>query len=116
MIEAAAGLLDEADPEARIRAEVEEELGYQLGAITKVFESFMSPGAVTEKLYLFIAEYEPDMKIGEGGGLAAEGEDIERLELPFAAALAMIRTGEIVDAKTIMLLQHLALHVMGGAR
>ena len=114
MIEAAAGLLDEADPEARIRAEVEEEIGYRLGAITKVFECFMSPGAVTEKLYLFVAEYEPDMKVGDGGGLAAEGEDIERLELSFTAALEMIRTGEIVDAKTIMLLQHLALHVMPG--
>ena len=112
MIEAAAGLLDEADPEARIRSEVEEELGYRLGAVTKVFESFMSPGAVTEKLYLFVAEYEPDMKVGDGGGLEGEGEDIERLELPFAAAMEMVRTGEIVDAKTIMLLQHLALHVM----
>ena len=112
MIEAAAGLLDEADPEARIRAEVEEELGYRLREVTKVFESFMSPGAVTEKLYLFIAEYEPDMKVGDGGGLEGEGEDIERLELPFAAAMEMVRTGEIVDAKTIMLLQHLALHVM----
>jgi nudix-type nucleoside diphosphatase (YffH/AdpP family) len=112
MIEAAAGLLDEADPEARIRSEVEEELGYRVGEITKVFESFMSPGAVTEKLYLFVAEYEPDMKIGEGGGLEGEGEDIERLELPFASAMEMIRTGEIADAKTIMLLQHLALHVM----
>jgi nudix-type nucleoside diphosphatase (YffH/AdpP family) len=112
MIEAAAGLLDEADPETRIRSEVEEELGYRLGTITKVFESFMSPGAVTEKLYLFIAEYEPDMKVGDGGGLEGEGEDIERLELPFAAAMEMVRTGEIVDAKTIMLLQHLALHVM----
>ena len=112
MIEAAAGLLDEADPEARIRAEVEEELGFRVGPITKVFESFMSPGAVTEKLYLFIAEYEPDMKVGDGGGLEGEGEDIERLELPFATALQMVRTGEIVDAKTIMLLQHLALHVM----
>jgi hypothetical protein len=72
----------------------------------------MSPGAVTEKLYLFIAEYEPEMKISEGGGLEGEGEDIERLELPFASAMEMIRTGEIADAKTIMLLQHLALHVM----
>ena len=116
MIEAAAGLLDAADPEARIRAEVEEEIGYQLGAITKVFECFMSPGAVTEKLYLFIAEYEPDMKVGDGGGLEGEGEDIERLELPFAKALEMVRSGEIVDAKTIMLLQHLALHVMNEAR
>jgi nudix-type nucleoside diphosphatase (YffH/AdpP family) len=112
MIEAAAGLLDEADPEARIRAEVEEEIGYRLGEITKVFECFMSPGAVTEKLYFFVAEYEPAMQVGAGGGLAAEGEDVERLELPFATALKMIETGEIVDAKTILLLQHLALKVM----
>jgi nudix-type nucleoside diphosphatase (YffH/AdpP family) len=112
MIEAAAGLLDEADPEARIRAEVEEEIGYRLGEVTKVFECFMSPGAVTEKLYFFVAEYEPDMQVGAGGGMAAEGEDIERLELPFATALRMIETGEIIDAKTIMLLQHLALKVM----
>jgi nudix-type nucleoside diphosphatase (YffH/AdpP family) len=112
MIEAAAGLLDEADPEARIRAEVEEEIGYRLGAVTKVFESFMSPGAVTEKLHLYIAEYEPQMQVGDGGGLEGEGEDIERLELPFGKAMEMVRTGEIADAKTIMLLQHLALHVM----
>ena len=76
----------------------------------------MSPGAVTEKLHLFVAEYEPDMRVGDGGGLAAEGEDIERLELSFTAALEMIRTGEIVDAKTIMLLQHLALHVMDAGQ
>ena len=115
MIEAPAGLLDEADPEARIRAEVEEEIGYRLGAVTKLFECFMSPGAVTEKLHFFIAEYEPDMQVGAGGGIAAEGEDVERLELPFAAALTMIETGEIADAKTIILLQHLALGVMSRA-
>jgi nudix-type nucleoside diphosphatase (YffH/AdpP family) len=112
MIEAPAGLLDEADPGARIRAEVEEEIGYRLGEITKVFECFMSPGAVTEKLYFFVAEYEPAMQVGAGGGKPSEGEDIERLELPFAQAMQMIETGEIVDAKTIMLLQHLALKVM----
>ena len=116
MIEAAAGLLDAADPEARIRAEVEEEIGYRLGAITKVFECFMSPGSVTEKLYFFVAEYEADMQVSDGGGVEAEGEDVERLELPFAAAMKMIETGEIVDAKTIMLLQYLALHVMPDSR
>jgi len=114
MIEAAAGLLDEAAPEARIRAEVEEETGYRLGAISKIFECFMSPGSVTEKLYFFIAEYEPDMKVGDGGGVHDEGEDIGVMELGFDEALAMIADGRIRDAKTIMLLQYAALHVFGG--
>jgi nudix-type nucleoside diphosphatase (YffH/AdpP family) len=111
MIEAAAGLLDNASPETRIRAEAEEETGYRLGAVTKVFEAFMSPGAVTEKLHFFVAEYEPAMRISDGGGVADEGEDIEVLELPIDQALAMIADGRIADAKTIMLLQHAALHI-----
>jgi nudix-type nucleoside diphosphatase (YffH/AdpP family) len=111
MIEAAAGLLDNASPEARIRAEAEEETGYRLGAVTKVFEAFMSPGAVTEKLHFFVAEYEPAMRVGSGGGLADEGEDIEVLELPVDEALALIADGRIADAKTIMLLQYAALHL-----
>jgi nudix-type nucleoside diphosphatase (YffH/AdpP family) len=111
MIEAAAGLLDNASPETRIRAEAEEETGYRLGAVTKVFEAFMSPGSVTEKLHFFVAEYEPAMRVGNGGGLVDEGEDIEVLELPIDEALAMIADGRIVDAKTIMLLQYAALHI-----
>jgi len=111
MIEAAAGLLDDEAPEIRIRAEVEEETGYRLGDIRKVFEAFMSPGAVTEKLHFFVAEYTPSMRVGGGGGLAAEGEDIEVLELPIDTVLAMITDGRIVDAKTIMLLQYAALHI-----
>ena len=111
LIEAAAGLLDDADPEARIRAEAEEEIGYRLHDVHKVFEAFMTPGAVTEKLHFFVAEYEPEMKIGNGGGLADEGEEIEVLELGLDEALAMIADGRIVDAKTIMLLQYAALHV-----
>jgi nudix-type nucleoside diphosphatase (YffH/AdpP family) len=111
LIEAAAGLLDNASPEQRIRAEAEEETGYRLGAIRKIFEAFMSPGSVTEKLHFFVAEYEPKMKIGNGGGIASEGEDIEVLELPIDEALAMIGDGRIVDAKTIMLLQYAALHI-----
>jgi nudix-type nucleoside diphosphatase (YffH/AdpP family) len=114
MVEAPAGLLDAADPETRIRKEVEEEIGYRLGDIAKVFECFMSPGSVTEKLYFYIAEYEPGMRIGAGGGISGEGEDIEVLERPFAEAWAMVGRGEIVDAKTIMLLQHLALSVFRG--
>ena len=111
LIEAAAGLLDNASPEERIRAEAEEETGYRLHDVEKVFEAYMSPGAVTEKLHFFIAEYEPDMKIGAGGGNADEGEDIEVLELSIDEALAMIADGRIMDAKTIMLLQHVALKI-----
>lgn len=111
LIEAAAGLLDEASPEDRIRAEAEEEIGYRLHHVQKVFEAFMSPGVVTEKIHFFIAAYEPDMRIGAGGGLADEGEDIEVLELSFGDTLAMIADGRIVDAKTIMLLQHAALNI-----
>lgn len=111
LVEAAAGLLDDAEPEVRIRAEVEEELGYRLGAVRKVFEAFMSPGSVTEILHFFVAEYDAGMKIGEGGGHPYEGEDIEVLELSIDDALVMIADGRIRDAKTIMLLQHLALTV-----
>jgi nudix-type nucleoside diphosphatase (YffH/AdpP family) len=111
LIEAAAGLLDNESPEIRIRAEAEEETGYRLGDIKKVFEAFMSPGSVTEKLHFFVAEYEPAMKIGSGGGIADEGEDIEVLELPIDSALTMIGDGRIADAKTIVLLQYAALHI-----
>jgi nudix-type nucleoside diphosphatase (YffH/AdpP family) len=111
LIETAAGLLDNESPEVRIRAEAEEETGYRLGEIQKVFEAFMSPGSVTEKLHFFVAEYQAAMKIGSGGGIAGEGEDIEVLELPIDAALAMIGDGRIADAKTIMLLQYAALHI-----
>src|SRR5215470_17597158 len=89
MIEAAAGLLDNASPEERIRLEAEEETGYRLYDVHKVFEAFTSPGSVTEKLHFFIAEYEDRMRVGPGGGLIAEGEDIEVLELPIDEALEM---------------------------
>ncbi len=111
LIEAAAGLLDNESPEVRIRAEAEEETGYRLGEVQKVFEAFMSPGSVTEKLHFFVAEYEAKMRVSGGGGLASEGEDIEVLELAFGEALAMIKDGRIVDAKTIMLLQYAALNI-----
>ncbi len=111
LIEAAAGLLDNESPETRIRAEAEEEIGYRLRDIRKVFEAYMSPGSVTEKLHFFVAEYQPDMKIGAGGGNPDEGEDIEVLELAIDKALAMISDGRIMDAKTIMLLQWATLHI-----
>lgn len=115
LIEAPAGLLDQATPEERIRAEVEEETGYRVGAVRKIFEAFMSPGSVTEKLYFFLAEYDAAAKAGRGGGIASEGEDIEVLELPFAVALNMIDSGDITDGKTIMLLQYAALHLFPHA-
>ncbi|HVX78013.1 MAG TPA: NUDIX domain-containing protein [Bradyrhizobium sp.] len=111
LIEAAAGMLDGAAPEIRIRAEAEEELGYRLGEVRKIFEAFMSPGSVTEKQHFFVAEYDPSMRINDGGGLADEGEDIEVLELPIDQALAMIADGRIQDAKTIVLLQYAALNI-----
>ena len=111
MIEAVAGLLDDESPENRIRAEAEEEAGYRLRDVRKIFESFMSPGSVTEKLHFFVAEYEPDMKIGDGGGLRDEGEDIEVIEPTIDEALAMIADGRIMDGKTIMLLQYAALNI-----
>lgn len=109
MIEACAGLLDQDNPEDCIRRETEEETGYKIRDVKKVFEAYMSPGSVTEILYFFIAEYSKDMKVSDGGGLEEEAENIEVLEYPFTKALEMIRTGEIKDAKTIMLLQHLKL-------
>src|SRR4051794_26048095 len=111
LIEAVAGKLDGQAPELRIRAEAEEETGFRLGEIRKVFEAFMSPGSIVEKLHFFVAEYQPDMRVGGGGGIASEGEDIEVLELPIDQALAMVDDGRIADAKTIMLLQHAALKI-----
>jgi GDP-mannose pyrophosphatase NudK len=106
LIECCAGLLDKNNAEDCIRRETEEETGYQITNVKKVFEAYMSPGSVTEILHFFIAEYTNDMKVGDGGGLEEENENIEVLELPFTEALQMIRTGEIRDAKTIMLLQY----------
>lgn len=107
LIEAAAGLLDNASPEERIRAEAEEETGYRVRSVRKIFDAFMSPGSVTERVHFFVGEYQPEDRINDGGGLAEEGEDIEVLELPFAEALAMVDDGRIMDGKTIILLQYL---------
>ncbi|EQB0487602.1 NUDIX domain-containing protein [Cronobacter turicensis] len=112
LTETAAGLLDEADPETRIRAEAEEETGYLVDNVEKVFEAYMSPGSVTEKLYFFIGEYDPARRSGTGGGVAQEGEDIEVVKMPIDDALRAVRDGEIVDAKTIMLLQYAALNAI----
>lgn len=106
LIEACAGLLDQDNPEVAIRREVEEETGYKVDHVRKVFEAYMSPGSVTEILYFFIGEYDSSMKLNEGGGMEHEQEDIEVLEIPFTKAVQMVSTGEIRDAKTIMLLQY----------
>ncbi|MBB3840791.1 nudix-type nucleoside diphosphatase (YffH/AdpP family) [Runella defluvii] len=106
LIEACAGLLDKDNAEDCIRRETEEETGYRVSSVRKVFEAYMSPGSVTEILYFFVAEYEAAMKVNEGGGAEHEHENIEVLELPFDQALNMIKTGEIRDGKTIMLLQY----------
>lgn len=106
VIEACAGLLDTKNPEECIIRETEEETGYRLSSVKKVFQSYMSPGSVTEILHFFIGEYQSDMKVSEGGGLAEEHENIEVLEYSFNDAYQMIASGEIIDAKTIMLLQY----------
>jgi nudix-type nucleoside diphosphatase (YffH/AdpP family) len=111
LIEAPAGLLDAASPEQRIRAEVAEETGFRVDRVQRVFDAFMSPGSVTERLHFFVAAYDASQRASEGGGVAAEGEDIEVLELDIDAALAMTADGRIEDGKTIMLLQHAALHL-----
>ncbi len=110
MIEACAGLLDKDNPEDCIRKETEEETGYKIAKVKKIFEAYMSPGSVTEILYFFIAEYDHSMKVGEGGGLTDEQENIEVLELNFDDAFAMIDSGDIKDAKTMMLLQYAKIH------
>lgn len=106
LIEACAGMLDEDNPIDCIIRETEEETGYRISSVKKVFQSYMSPGAVTEILHFFIGEYQPEMKVSEGGGLVEEHENIEVLEYPFNEAYQMIASGEITDAKTIMLLQY----------
>lgn len=106
LIETCAGLLDKDDAETCIRKETEEETGYRVTNVKKVFESFMSPGSVTERLHFFIGEYTESDRVGDGGGLISDGEDIDVLELSLDDALRMIDEGQIVDGKTIMLLQY----------
>jgi len=106
LIEACAGLLDKDNPEDCIRRETEEETGYKVKGVHKIFEAYMSPGSVTEILYFFVAEYFKEMRVTDGGGIEHEQEDIEVVEIDFEEALGMIETGEIKDGKTIMLLQH----------
>ena len=111
LVEAPAGLLDNAAPEVRIRAETEEETGFRVRDVRPIFDAFMSPGSVTERLHFFVGRYEPGDRISAGGGNEIEGEDIAVLEIGIDEALSMIGSGAIRDGKTIMLLQHAALHL-----
>jgi nudix-type nucleoside diphosphatase (YffH/AdpP family) len=111
LIETPAGKLDDLSPDECIRAESEQETGYRVRNPRKVMEAYMSPGSVTERLFFYVAEYEPSDRVSAGGGHADEGEDIETLEVGIDEALTMIRDGRIVDGKTIMLLQHAALEI-----
>jgi len=116
MVEVCAGLLDGDDPEACIRREAEEETGYRVKRARKLFEAYMSPGSVTEKLHFFAAEVDDTDRVGPGGGERHEGEDIEVLEMPLAEALRQVTSGGIQDGKTIMLLQHAALVGLAALR
>lgn len=106
LLEVCAGLLDHDDPEQCIIRETEEETGYRISTVKKVMETFMSPGAVTEILYLFVGQYDESMKVSDGGGVAHEEENIEVIEMLFDEAYGMIETGEMQDAKSIILLQY----------
>ncbi|MGO4905953.1 GDP-mannose pyrophosphatase NudK [Flavobacterium sp. W20_MBD1_R3] len=110
MVEVCAGLLDQDNPEQCIIRETEEETGYRISKVQKVMETFMSPGAVTEILYLFVGEYNESMKVSDGGGVAHEEENIDVMEMPFEEAYAMIESGQMQDAKTTILLQYAKIH------
>ncbi|GAB3032183.1 GDP-mannose pyrophosphatase NudK [Spirosoma pulveris] len=112
LIEACAGLLDDEDPEDAIRRETEEETGYRIQSVEKVMEAYMSPGSVTEKLFFYLAEYSADTERTDGGGI--DEEEIDILELSVRQAMAMMERGEIMDGKTIMLLQYLRLKQLGN--
>lgn len=111
LIETCAGMTDGEDPDTAMRREAEEEIGLRVGQMTKLWTTYMCPGSVTERVHHYIAPFDDTMRVSEGGGLDEEGEDIEIMDLDFDAALGMIERGEIMDAKTIMLLQHLRLTV-----
>ena len=115
LLEVPAGVLENDDPIATIRAETEEETGLRIGEPEFLFAAYVSPGSVTERIHYFAAPYDPDARVGAGGGVAEEGEDIEVLEAGLEEALGWIREGLIEDAKTIVLLQHAALYVFPPA-
>ncbi|HUR12820.1 MAG TPA: NUDIX domain-containing protein [Flavitalea sp.] len=111
LLEACAGILEKDDAEKEIMREIKEETGYEIDEVKKIFEAYTSPGSNSERVTFFVAEYSDDMKTGEGGGLKDEHEDIEIVELPFSVARTMLTSGEIKDAKTIILLQYAAMNI-----
>jgi nudix-type nucleoside diphosphatase (YffH/AdpP family) len=113
LLEAAAGMLDGADPATRALAEAREETGYDIDRVQPALTLYASPASTTERVHLFVAEYDRERRCGDGGGKPEEGEDIEVVELDFDDALAMVETGDIVDAKTVLLLMHLERKVLG---
>jgi GDP-mannose pyrophosphatase NudK len=115
LIETCAGLLDTDDPATCIRRETEEETGYRINHVRKVFEAYMSPGSVTERIYFFVGEFHAKDRVSDGGGEAHEGEDIETLEISLDEALAWVDAGRICDGKTIMLLQYAKLNLLFGS-
>lgn len=110
LVEICAGLLDKDQPEACIIRETEEEVGYRLKSVKKVYEAYSSPGVMTEKMHFFIGEYTDHMKVNAGGGLESEHEDIEVIEIPFKEAVVMLNSGKIEDTRTIVLLQYAIIH------
>src|SRR5690606_4904203 len=110
LVEICAGMLDKDHPEACIIREAEEEVGYRIPKVKKVFEAYSSPGVMTEKMHFFVGEYTDAMEVGSGGGLDSEHEDIEVLEIPFTKAIDMLNNGEIMDTRTIVLLQYAQIH------
>ena len=110
LVEICAGMLDKDNPEACIIRETEEEVGYRIKEVKKVYEAYSSPGVMTEKMHFFIGEYTDDMKVNGGGGLDSEHEDIEVLEMPFTKAVNMLNNGEIHDTRTVVLLQYAIIH------
>ncbi|MFH6769424.1 NUDIX domain-containing protein [Gaetbulibacter aquiaggeris] len=110
LVEICAGLLDKDQPEACIIRETEEEVGYRLKSVKKVYEAYSSPGVMTEKMHFFIGEYSNNMKVNAGGGLESEHEDIEVMEIPFKEAIEMLNSGKIEDTRTIVLLQYAIIH------
>ncbi|GAA3640877.1 NUDIX domain-containing protein [Flavivirga jejuensis] len=110
LVEICAGMLDKDNPKACIIRETEEEVGYRIKEIQKVYEAYSSPGVMTEKMHFFIGEYTDAMKVNDGGGLDSEHEDIDVLEMSFSEAVNMLNTGEIVDTRTIVLLQYAMIH------
>jgi GDP-mannose pyrophosphatase NudK len=115
-VEACAGKLDGEKAEKRIMKEMEEELGYQIKKVERLFELYASPAAIMEKIEYFTCAYSPADKVSEGGGLAEEGEDIEVVETTLEQAAAMVAAGEIIDVKTVVLIQYLQERIRSQGR